>query len=81
MLMNSLIQLNKLKYGEKAIVCKNCSSGNIRRRLMDIGLVENTPVECVGINPMGDPAAYLIKGAVIAIRSHDCSDIYVKLLR
>lgn len=48
---------------------------------MDIGLVENTPVECVGINPMGDPAAYLIKGAVIAIRSHDCSDIYVKLLR
>lgn len=78
--MNSLIQLNKLKCGEKARVCRINSFGNIRRRLMDIGLVENTLVECVGISPMGDPAAYLICGAVIAIRSEDCSGIIVEVI-
>jgi ferrous iron transport protein A len=43
----------------------------MRRRLLDIGLAENTVVECVGRSPSGDPAAYLIRGAVIAIRKCD----------
>lgn len=80
MLMNSLIQLNKLKSDEKARVYEIGACGSIRRRLMDIGLVENTTVECVGKSPMGDPSAYLIRGAVIAIRSEDCSDILVEVI-
>ena len=40
--------------------------GSMRRRLLDIGLVEGTRVECVGVSPMGDPAAYCIRGAVIS---------------
>jgi len=53
------------------------STGSIRRRLLDIGLVEDTEVECLGRSPAGDPCAYLIRGAVIAIRSEDCRDILV----
>jgi ferrous iron transport protein A len=45
---------------------------------MDIGLVENTPVECLGRSPGGDPSAYLIRGAVIAIRADDCRGITVR---
>jgi len=54
------------------------STGSIRRRLLDIGLVENTEVECLGRSPAGDPCAYLIRGAVIAIRSEDCRNILVQ---
>ena len=53
------------------------STGSIRGRLLDIGLVEDTEVECLGRSPAGDPCAYLIRGAVIAIRSEDCRDILV----
>ena len=53
------------------------ATGSIRRRLLDIGLVENTPVECLGRSPAGDPSAYLIRGAVIAIRAEDCRGILV----
>jgi Fe2+ transport system protein A len=49
----------------------------MRRRLLDIGLIENTCVECLGRSPCGDPAAYLIRGAVIALRSEDCRDILI----
>ena len=42
-----------------------------------LGLVEGTRVECLGLSPAGDPRAFLIRGAMLAIRSGDCRDIIV----
>ena len=47
----------------------------MRRRLQDIGLISGTRVECVGVSPLGDPAAYLIRGAVVALRSRDAGGV------
>lgn len=69
--------LNILKVGERAIVKELKTTGSMRRRLLDIGLVENTEVQCMGCSPSGDPKAFLIRGAVIAIRSEDCSNIKI----
>ena len=69
--------LNDIAIGEKANVEKLLSTGTIRRRLLDIGLIENTSVECVGKSPCGDPSAFLIRGAVIAIRAEDCRNILI----
>ncbi len=52
-------------------------TGGMRRRLLDIGLVTDTPVECIGKSPGGDPAAYWIRGAVIAIRAEDSAKVLV----
>ena len=49
----------------------------MRRRLQDIGLIEGTEVECVQKSPAGDPVAYRIRGALIALRSEDSSNILV----
>ena len=76
--MNEIDCLCEIKPGEKAVVKKLLSDGSIRRRLLDIGLVEGTTVECVGESPLGDPRAYLIRGAVIAIRTKDCKKIMVE---
>lgn len=70
--------LNNIKPGEYAFVEKLLATGSMRRRLLDIGLVENTRVECIGCSPCKDPKAYLIRGAVIAIRSEDCETILIK---
>lgn len=69
--------LNDIKPGQRARVKELTAQGSIRRRLLDIGLVEDTEVECLGKSPLGDPCAYLIRGAVIAIRSEDCRDILI----
>jgi ferrous iron transport protein A len=50
----------------------------MRRRLLDIGLIENTRVECLGRSPGGDPAAFLIRGAVIAVRDQDGRDVLLE---
>lgn len=65
-------ELCALRVGDRGRVSHIGISGAFRRRLLDLGLVEGAEVECVGKSPMGDPSAYLIRGAVIALRSGDC---------
>ncbi len=72
------IGLHELKIGERATVLRLHTSGRLRRRLLDIGLAENCPVECVGRAPSGSPIAFLIRGAVIALREDDCRNITVR---
>ncbi len=70
--------LNDIVPGEKAVIKEIFANGSIRRRLLDIGMIENTEVECLGRSPSGDPTAFLIRGAVIAIRCEECSAIAIK---
>ena len=75
--MNGIHSLSDLKNGQIAKVRKLLTTGSMRRRLQDIGLIEGTEVECVQKSPSGDPIAYLIRGAVIALRSEDSSKVLV----
>lgn len=75
--MNHFNTLTGLKEGQKARVTSLLSEGGMRRRLQDLGLVEGTEVECVQKSPAGDPIAYLIRGALIALRSEDSSNILI----
>ncbi len=75
--MNKTCSLCDIDVGERATVERLETRGSMRRRLLDIGLCKGTVVECVGRSPMGDPRAYLIRGAIIAIRSYDSSTVIV----
>lgn len=75
--MSEVIRLKELKNGQKAVISELAVFDDMRRRLQDIGLIEGTVVECVGRSPLGDPAAYLIRGAVIALRSEDSGQVLV----
>lgn len=75
--MKSQLNLSDIKPGQSARVCALRTTGNMRRRLLDIGLIEDTEVACLGRSPGGDPCAFFIRGAVIAIRQEDCQGILV----
>ena len=75
--MNIVYCLNDINPEETAIIKQLLSTGSIRRRLLDIGLIEYTEVKCLGRSPAGDPTAFLIRGAVIALRSEDCNNILI----
>lgn len=77
--MHNIDSLDKLSEGQKARVEELRLNGSIRRRMQDIGLIEGTPVECLQKSPSGDPAAYLIRGAVIALRREDSGRVIVHL--
>ena len=65
------ITLDKLplnSYGK--IVSLNCV-GPIHRRLLDLGLIKNTPIKAILKSPFGDPTAYEVRGSTIALRKED----------
>lgn len=70
--------LSSLEEGAKGRVSGILIEGSMRRRLQDIGLVEGTPVICLKKSPSGDPVAYLIRGAVIALRGQDSSRVLLE---
>ena len=70
--------LRDLKVGAKGRVIGLCCRGPIRRRLLDIGLTKGTVVECLGRAPSGDPSAFWIRGAAIAIRGEDSRYILIE---
>lgn len=76
--MKEKIRLSDLKRGQKAVISKLAAYDDMRRRLQDIGLIEGTVVECLGKSPLGDPTAYLIRGAVIALRSEDAGRVLLQ---
>ena len=78
--MCEIISLKEMQPGQRAYVKKLLVSGSIRRRLLDIGLVEGTEIKCVGKSPAGDPSAFYIRGAVIAIRSEDSRNVIAELI-
>ena len=77
--MDRQVSLCSLRPGERARVVSVSAEGDMLRRFLDLGLAEGTEVECVGSAPSGDPSAYLIRGAVIAIRASDASGVAVRV--
>lgn len=79
-MMTRELALTHLPIGRTAEVVKVGLMGLTRNRLLDLGLVPSTVVEAVRKSPSGDPVAYKIRGAVIALRSEESRHITVRLI-
>lgn len=78
--MGDFVSLCDLNVNDCCVVLKLNSSGIIRRRLMDMGVLPGSNIRCVLSSPSGNPKAYFVKGSVIAIRNSDALDVEVDLL-
>jgi ferrous iron transport protein A len=70
-------KLSELKVGEEAVIAEMMTEN---RRLKDMGLVVGTKTKCLLKSPLGDPAAYRVRGAVVAIRNDDACKIGIEVL-
>lgn len=74
------MNLSNLKVGSTALVKSIKINNDIKRRLLDIGLIPNTKVTSLYDSVFGSIKAYLIRGSVIAIRDDDAFNIEVELI-
>lgn len=77
---NIYTSLKDVELGKSCRVTSLDVEGILRRRFLDLGLINGTIVKALNKSPSGDPIAYLIRGAVIAIRSEDASKIIVETI-
>ena len=71
-------RLSELLPDESGVVLYIDEKNRLRRRLYDLGLVPGTKVHCVVKSPLGDPKAYLVRGAVISLRREDANSVILE---
>jgi DtxR family Mn-dependent transcriptional regulator len=77
---DTVSRLSSLRHREKASVVgllPTCR-GPERRRFLDLGVVPGTAVEVDLVSPSGDPTAYMIRGASIALRRTQAERILIR---
>ncbi len=73
--MTDHISLNRIGVGQSLRVTSVGGEEPMRRRLEDLGLIVGTAVTCLMVSPLGDPRAYRIRGATIALRAEDAETV------
>lgn len=77
--MEEVTTLDRLPVGVRAAVTGLAAPEPVRRRWMELGFVPGGQVEAVQESPWGDPVAYAVCGAVIALRRADARRIAVRI--
>lgn len=73
--MPHTLTLASLHVGESGYVTTVTTPPAMARRLADLGLTRGARVTCALQSPAGDPRAYLIRGALIALRRTDAAEV------
>ncbi|MCK9268476.1 MAG: ferrous iron transport protein A [Alkaliphilus sp.] len=71
------LPLFEVNVGSEAKVSELLSMGLSRRRMLDLGLIPGTIINVIRKSPLGDPVAYNIRGALIALRKEEAKQILV----
>ena len=69
--------LDLLPIKTKAVITKVGGEGELRCRLLDMGLIPKTVVEIRKVAHMGDPIELEIRGYTLTIRKEDAAKIEV----
>ena len=67
--------LSDLKINKKGYIKQINTNENLRKRLLDLGFIYNTPIKPIFTNPSNGSRAYEIRGSLIAIRKSDAKNI------
>ncbi|MCI9444150.1 MAG: ferrous iron transport protein A [Oscillospiraceae bacterium] len=76
--MKDVTTLDRLAVGQRAAVTEVSAPEDQRRRLQELGFVPGGVVSAVQESPWGDPVAYAVCGAVIALRRADARQIAIR---
>ncbi len=70
--------LDELRVGESAVITVVGGEGDLRCRLLDMGLIPHTTVKMIKVAPMGDPMEITIRGYELTLRMEDARKITVE---
>ena len=69
--------LRQVEIGETVTVVKLHGEGAVKRRIMDMGLTQNTEVYVRKVAPLGDPIEITVRGYELSLRKTDAEMIEV----
>ncbi len=74
----AVIGLRRLRVGQTARIRSIEATGELGRRLRDMGLVPGTEIMVIGRAPLKDPVALRIKEFTLTLRNNEADHILVE---
>jgi len=71
--------LSEMEPRERGVIFRVGGRGEIRRRLLDMGVVTGTEVMVKRVAPLGDPVEVSVKGYDLALRKEEAEKIQVQV--
>ena len=71
--------LENLQVGKTAVIKTVGGEGELRCRLLDMGLIPKTKVTMMKVAPMGDPMEIRLRGYELTLRKEDAGKIEIEL--
>lgn len=72
--------LSDLKVGEKCKISRIIAGAEIKRRLLDMGIVPGVEIQIQKVAPLGDPVDVLVKGYHLSLRKEEAETIAVEVV-
>jgi len=72
--------LDKLPVGAKGKIVKIKAVGELRKRLVDMGVIHGTEVKVEGVAPLGDPIEVTVLGYRLSLRKSEASQIEIEVI-
>ncbi|MBE7500679.1 MAG: ferrous iron transport protein A [Verrucomicrobiales bacterium] len=69
--------LTSLAAGQSGVVAELVLPGDMRARLLELGLTSGTSVQLLRFAPLGDPVEILVRGSHLSLRRHEAELVLV----
>ena len=78
--MSQIVVLSNLKACSKGKVKQIIGQGQLKKKLLDMGVVPGSELEVLRVAPLGDPVEIRIKGYNLSLRKEEAKQVYVEVL-
>lgn len=77
--MQRVITMRQMSDNQKGVVRKINTTGEMGRRIREMGLVPNTPIQIQGRAPLKDPVAVKVRDYTLTLRNNEADHILVQV--
>ncbi len=77
--MKKIILMREMADNQAGIIKKVSAKGEMGRRLREMGLVPDTPIQIRGRAPLKDPVAIKLRDFVLTLRNREADHILVEV--
>lgn len=78
--MGDVKVLSELRAQDRCKVKQIIGQGQLRKRLLDMGLVPGSELEVLRVAPLGDPVEVRIKGYNLSLRKEEAKSVEVEAI-
>jgi ferrous iron transport protein A len=77
--MKKIIPMREMADNQAGTVKKVSATGDMGRRLREMGLVPDTPIQVQGRAPLKDPVAVKLRDFVLTLRNREADHVLVEV--